>query len=103
MSDEHEELLRVAALVQRDGQERGLESESNLDHFDDFVAVRVELRDLLRTGPLVDGERITHVRPWLWRAATSRGRPLTRTGTETGYEIRLSRYTRSQVLDAPPP
>ena len=51
MSDEHDELLRVAVLVQRDGQERGLESGSDLD-FDDFVALRVEFRDLLRTADI---------------------------------------------------
>jgi hypothetical protein len=55
------------------------------------------LRDLLLDGPTVEGTQITHVLPWLWRAATTDGQSLTNSGRETGYEIRLSRYAKPQV------
>jgi hypothetical protein len=93
--DDVETGLRLAAFVQQDGRERAVESEQLT--YDDFVALRIELRDLLRRGPTIAGVRVTHVKPWLWRVATSRGTPLTTTGAATGYEVRLSRYATSQV------
>jgi hypothetical protein len=37
------------------------------------------------------------VMPWIWRAETSGGRPLTDLGASTGYELRLSRYIADQT------
>jgi hypothetical protein len=93
--DDVDDALKLAALVQQDGKQRALEAA--LGDPEDFEDFRVELRDLLLDGPVVDGTRITHVRPWLWRAATTDGQPLTQSGVETGYEIRLSRSTKAQA------
>lgn len=54
--------------------------------------LRLALRDVLATEPRVDGHCLVHVRVWLWRAASSGGRPLTPLGDATGYELRLSYY-----------
>ncbi|MFC4465752.1 hypothetical protein ACFPH6_14665 [Streptomyces xiangluensis] len=84
-------VLHVAARVQGDRCQRGVDVPTeNLDALD---AVRIQVRDLLRTGPVLEGIRITHVQPWIWRAATSTGKHLTNTGRDTGYEMRLSYYT----------
>jgi hypothetical protein len=86
--------LRIAALVQRDGDQRALEVD--VDDPEDLEELRLELRDHLSSGLQVDGERLTHVRPWIWSAATSGGRPLTSCGEQTGYELRVSRYRAAQ-------
>jgi hypothetical protein len=87
--------LLLARHVQLDGKERAIETDESDP--EDVERLRLELRDQLLAGPIVDGTRITHVRPWLWRRATSGGRPLSAQGAETGYEIRLSRYAKQQA------
>jgi hypothetical protein len=96
--DDVGDALKLAALVQQDGKQRALEAA--LGDPEDFEDFRIEVRDLLLDGPEADGTRITHVLPWLWRAATTDGRPLTKSGVETGYEIRLSRSSKAQAWDA---
>jgi hypothetical protein len=86
--------LRVAALVQGDGDQRALELD--VDDPEDLEELRLELRDHLASGLEIDGEPLTHVRPWTWSAATSGGRPLTQLGEQTGYELRISRYRAVQ-------
>jgi hypothetical protein len=86
--------LHVAALVQEDGKPRGLETD--VDDPEDLEELRLELRDVLSAGLEVDGEQLTHVRPWIWSAASSGGRPLTTSGERTGYELRVSRYRAAQ-------
>jgi hypothetical protein len=87
--------MLLARDVQLDGKERAIETDETAP--EGLEQLRVELRDQLLAGPVIDGTRITHVRPWLWRRATSGGRPLSTQGAETGYEIRLSRYTKPQA------
>jgi hypothetical protein len=86
--------FRIAALVQVDGEQRALEVE--VDDPEDLEELRLELREHLSAGLQVDGQQLTHVRPWIWSAATSGGRPLTTCGEETGYELRVSRYRAVQ-------
>jgi hypothetical protein len=87
--------MLLARDVQLDGEERAIETDETAP--EGLEQLRMELRDQLLAGPVIDGTRITHVRPWLWRRATSGGRPLSTQGAETGYEIRLSRYTKPQA------
>ncbi|MFE9651295.1 hypothetical protein ACFYO0_45940 [Streptomyces sp. NPDC006365] len=84
-------VLRVAVRVQGDRCQRGVDLPA--EDLETLDAVRIQVRDLLRPGPVHEGTRITHVQPWIWRAATSTGKPLTNTGRDTGYEMRLSYYT----------
>ncbi|KQV19271.1 hypothetical protein ASE03_00510 [Kitasatospora sp. Root187] len=92
-------LLETAALVQSDRRQRGVDL---LDQDPESLeAVRIQGRDLLRTGPVHDGIAITHVQPWIWRAVTSTGEALTESGRATGYELRLSPY-RAPVAAAEP-
>jgi hypothetical protein len=86
--------LRIAALVQRDGEQRALEVD--VHDPEDLEELRLELRDHLSSGLKVDGEALTHVRPWIWSATTSGGRPLTSCAGQTGYELRISRYRAAQ-------
>jgi hypothetical protein len=87
----------LARSVQADGGQRAIEID--VTDRNDLEELRLELRDRFLAGPVVDATRITHIRPWLWRQARSGGRPLSAIGEETGYEIRLSRYTEQQVVD----
>ncbi|MER6575852.1 hypothetical protein [Nonomuraea sp. NPDC001023] len=63
-----------------------------MDHpaadLDELHRLRLTLRRAICDGPAP----LRHVRPWLWRAATSGGVALTDAGRETGFELRLSRY-----------
>jgi hypothetical protein len=86
--------LHVAAQVQQDGRQRAVEVDVNDP--EDLEALRLEVRDHLASGLRVDGEQLTHVRPWIWSAASTDGRPLTRSGQRTGYELRISRYRAAQ-------
>jgi hypothetical protein len=86
--------LHLAALVQRDGEQRAVEAD--VEDPEDLDELRLEVRDHLASGLRVDGEQLTHVRPWIWSAATTDGQPLTRAGERTGYELRLSRYRKAQ-------
>ncbi|MGW0631788.1 hypothetical protein [Streptomyces sp. NPDC002758] len=93
-------VLRTAILVQCDGRQRGVDL--HVHDPEELDAMRIGVRELLRTGPVVDGTGITHVQPWIWKAGTSGGRPLTEAGSATGYELRLSRYA-APFADAPEP
>lgn len=90
--------LRLAARTQEDGTQRAIESADLAP--EELEALRLELRDALLDGPVIDGVEVSHVRPWLWRAATSGGTALTEAGRTTGYELRLSRYTAPQTPGA---
>jgi hypothetical protein len=86
--------LQLAVLVQRDGQQRAVDAD--VEDPEELDELRLEVRDHCTSGLKVDGEELTHVRPWIWSAATSGGRPLTTGGERTGYELRLSRYRAAQ-------
>jgi hypothetical protein len=87
--------LLVARDVQLDGVQRAIGTDETDP--EDLEELRLELRDRLLAGPVVEATRVTHVRPWLWRQPTSGGQPLSTQGAETGYEIRLSRYAKPQA------
>jgi hypothetical protein len=86
--------LDVAAKVQRDGQQGAVEVD--VDDPEELEELRLEVRDHLASRLRVDGEQLTHVRPWIWSGPTSGGRPLTRGRQRTGYELRISRYRAPQ-------
>ena len=76
-------LLAIAELVAGDGQQRA----ADIDWTDpqDMEETRVALRDALITDE-------SPVRPWIWNAQSSGGKPLTEGGAVHGLELRLSRY-----------
>ena len=78
----------LARRTSADGRQRALDH--RFDSIEELEQVRVQLRDEL----IQDG---SDSRPWVWRAATSGGEALTATGAETGYELRLSRYTEGRL------
>jgi hypothetical protein len=86
--------LQLAVLVQRDGKQRAVDAD--VEDPEELEELRFEVRDHCASGLKVDGEELTHVRPWIWSAATSGGRPLTNSGERTGYELRISRYRAAQ-------
>lgn len=76
------DLQAIAEAVGDDGKQRAAEIEWSDP--EDMERARVEMRDfLISSGSLV--------RPWTWRATTSGGRALTRSGEAVGYELRFSR------------
>jgi hypothetical protein len=81
--------VALAEQTSRDGTQRALEfSAANLE---ELQHVRLAVRLAICATP--DGSPLRHVMPWLW-STDSGGRPLTRAGAETGYELRLSRYAK---------
>jgi hypothetical protein len=79
----------LARATAQDGRQRALEA-PNAD-LDDLLGLRVEARDAIASD---DDAMLRCVQPWLWRAATSGGKALTRSGADTGVELRFSRYAR---------
>jgi hypothetical protein len=73
-----------ARLTSRDGRQRAVDHE--FTSLEELQETRLALRD-----ELVD--EASDVQPWIWRAETSGGHPLTPTGERVGYELRLSRTT----------
>ena len=52
----------------------------------------MEARRLILDSP--EGSATRHVMPWIWSGEDqSTGKPLTRAGAESGFELRFSRYT----------
>ena len=80
--------LAKAAETAVDKAQRGVEIA--VDSLDDLLGLAAEIRQAIRELP-VDSP-LRHVRPWVWRAETSGGTPLTRLGAEQGFEVRLSWY-----------
>jgi hypothetical protein len=73
-----------ALLTRRDGRQRAVDHE--FGSLEELQEARLALRDELLAEE-------SDVQPWIWRAETSGGRPLTPTGNQVGYELRLSRAT----------
>jgi hypothetical protein len=86
----HDDARATAALTATDGKQRAVELETT--GLEELLALRVEMREHLAAAS--DGSGLRRVQPWLWDATRSGGRPLTRTGAETGMELRFSRYER---------
>ena len=83
--------VALARLTANDREQRAL----------DFIAGSLEElrqvgRDVLEALARIDDRTVAHVRPWLWNAATTDGRPLSAAGQEVGYELRVSRYQKPQ-------
>ncbi len=79
--------IEVARTVASDGEQRAIDQEC--DSLDALYELRDDVRNQLAAA---DEPALANIRPWIWRAATSGGAPLTDAGRTTGYEIRLSRY-----------
>lgn len=83
--------LALARLTAGDHKQRGV----------DFAAVSLEelrevgraIQEVLRDEP---DPALAHVVPWLWNVDTSTGAALTASGSEVGYELRLSWYAKPQ-------
>ena len=78
--------LDQGILTSRDGRQRAIDHE--FGSLEEMQETRLALRDRLA------GEG-SDVQPWIWRAESSGGRPLTPTGERVGYELRLSRSSRT--------
>lgn len=84
--------LHLAMMVQRDGLHRAVETDlEDPNALEDLFHIT---NDLLRGNPVVDGTKISHVKPWKWRPE-SKGSPMTECGKKHGYELRLSKYQKS--------
>lgn len=77
--------VQAARLTAADGEQRVVEVPA--EDLQALHDLRLELEAALAPVP-----ELRHVRPWLWNAATSGGRALSPSGSEHGFEIRLSRY-----------
>lgn len=85
-----EDALATAGMTIDDGRQRAVDLEpSSLEALQDL---RLQVRRRLCAEP--PDSPLRHVMPWLWCADSSGGTPLTSSGAETGYELRLSRYKR---------
>lgn len=72
----------LAELTHRDGRQRAVDHD--FASLEELQEARLALRERLAS----EG---SDVQPWIWRADTSGGQPLTMTGERVGYELRLSR------------
>lgn len=77
--------VQAARLTAADGEQRVVEVPA--EDLQALHDLRLELEAALAPVP-----ELRNVRPWLWNAATSGGRALSPSGSEHGFEIRLSRY-----------
>lgn len=84
-------LLELARSTAADGRQRGVGATSPLE----LESLRDTARSQIDALPADDATRL--VLPWLWKAESTTGRPLTPEGAEFGYELRFSRYKTVQV------
>lgn len=89
-ADPFEEAMALAHATARDGRQRAF-SHTAMD-LQELQELRLSLRQAICASP--GPSPIHHVLPWIWNAMTSGGTALTAGGTETGYELRLSRYRK---------
>jgi hypothetical protein len=85
--DPEEEALELARLTAADHAPRALEFEAT--DLEQLKELRADVADLIGRET---SSALRHVRPWLWSADTTDGRPLTEAGATVGYELRLSWY-----------
>lgn len=83
------EVLRLAEKTARDGQQRAIDWAAPT--LEAVQQLRLDVRSELAAES--SGSSLRRVMPWLWRLASS-GQPLTHAGHATGYELRLSRYSK---------
>jgi hypothetical protein len=85
VGDPTDAAIALAIQVENDQTQRAVEYRAS--GVDELLALRLRLRDALAAP----ASRAPHVRPWIWRWAST-GQPLTDAGCETGYELRFSHY-----------
>ena len=83
------DLRALIEATEADGVQRALDWQAeSLEH---LQVLRMEARQLILDSP--EGSATRHVMPWIWRGEEqSTGKPLTRAGAESGFELRFSRY-----------
>jgi hypothetical protein len=82
--------LELAAATADDGEPRALDHAAS--SFEELQELRKAIRDALADSE--PASPLRHVRPWIWNHHTTDGHPMTDAGTETGAELRLSRYRK---------
>ena len=84
------DLRGLIEATEADGVQRALDWQvESLEH---LHVLRLEARELILDSP--EGSASRHVMPWVWSGEEqSTGKPMTRAGAETGFELRFSRYT----------
>lgn len=79
--------LKKADDVQETGKQSALEV--SVSGLEELMELRAQIADAL-----LRSEGARNVKPWIWYADTSGGKPLSILGASTGCELRLSRYAR---------
>jgi hypothetical protein len=85
------DLRALIEATEADGVQRALDWQAeSLEH---LQVMRMEARELILASP--EGSATRHVMPWIWSGEDqSKGKPLTRAGAESGFELRFSRYAK---------
>jgi hypothetical protein len=91
LSEPVQRALEAARQTATDHQQRPVDYlPSDLE---DLLTLRVAVRRALAATPV--GSPLRHVAPWIWRPESS-GRPLSISGREHGFELRLSYHKKPQ-------
>jgi hypothetical protein len=81
----------MARATADDGRQRGVGAQNP----EELEALRDMVVATIRSLPPKDATRF--VLPWLWDGMRAGGQALTSEGEEFGYELRFSRYKKTQV------
>lgn len=82
--------LDVVDATASDGQQRAFNAYAG--DLDDLLELRLQVREAVVASAPSSPRR--HVVPWIWKAATTDGSPMTDAGRESGMELRFSRYRK---------
>jgi hypothetical protein len=85
--DPEQEALALARLTAEDRAPRALDFEAT--DLEQLKELRVDVAELIKQDR---SSALGHVRPWIWNAASTDGKPLTEAGATVGFELRLSWY-----------
>ena len=85
--DPEQEALALARLTADDRAQRALDFEAT--DLEQLKELRADVADLIGNDR---SSALSHVRPWIWSAASTDGEPLTDAGATVGFELRLSWY-----------
>jgi hypothetical protein len=85
--DPEQEALVLARLTAEDRAPRALDFEAT--DLEQLKELRVDVTELIKQDR---SSALSHVRPWIWNAASTDGKPLTEAGATVGFELRLSWY-----------
>ena len=86
-------LWGLIAATAADGKQRA--SDAHTESGESLEDLRDRARELIIAAP--EDSASKRVLPWIWSSQTSGGQPLTSAGEDLGAELRLSRYTKSQL------